>query len=115
MNKLSASLLLAASLFFIDVSPAAAHQGADHARMYGDGFYFEERRRHQMPRWLKRNRHFRHWYRHTPLRHYRQIRWQQLYEIYRWERRYFRSDRRITDRDFDRHRHGDRRRDRYYD
>ena len=115
MNKLSVSLLLAAGLFLADISPAAAHQGANHARAYDHGFYFEERRRHAMPRWLKRNRQFRHWYRHTPLRHYKQIRWRQLFEIYRWERRYFRSDRRSYDRDFDRRRHGDRRRDRYDD
>lgn len=115
MNKLSVGLLLAASFFFIDVSPATAHPAADHARGYAHGYHFEERRRHQMPRWLKRNKQFRHWYRHTPLRHYRQIRWRQLFEIYRWERRYFRTGRRLDDRNFDRHHYGDRRRDRYDD
>ena len=109
MNKLSVSLLLAASLFLIDVSPAAAHQGADRARTYSHGYHYEARRRHEMPRWLKRHRHFRHWYRHTPLRHYRQIRWQQLFEIYRWERRYF-VNRHFIAYDDDRRRHGDRRR-----
>ena len=113
MNKLSVGLLLAASLFFIDVSPAAAHQGADRVRTYNHGYDYEARRRHEMPRWLKRNRHFRHWFRNTPLRHYRQIRWQQLFEIYSWERRYFRVDRQIAHRDFDRRRHDDRRRDRH--
>lgn len=113
MNKLSVSLLLAASLFLIDVSPAAAHQGVERDRTYSHGYHYESRRRHEMPRWLQRNRHFRHWYRHTPLRHYRQIRWQQLFEIYRWERRYF-VDRRYSGYD-DRRRHNDRRRHRYDD
>ena len=109
MNKLSIGLLLAASLFLIDVTPAAAHQGAHKSEVQRHGYYYETRRRHEMPRWLQRNRHFRHWYRNTPLRHYRQIRWQQLYEIYRWERRYFVS-RHYRDRDYDRHRHSDHRR-----
>ena len=114
MNKLSVGLLLATSFFFVDVSPVAAHQGADAARAYSHSYHYEAHRRHEMPRWLKRNRHFRHWYRSTPLRHYRQIRWQQLFEIYRWERRYF-VGRHYIDYDDDRRRYGDRRRHRYDD
>ncbi len=91
MNELSVGLLLAASLFFLDVSPAAAHQGADRVRAHDYGHQFEARRYHEMPRWLKRNVRFRHWYRHSPLKRYRQIGWNQLFEIYRWERRYFRT------------------------
>ena len=113
MNKLSVGLLLAASLFLIDVSPAAAHHGADGVRVYSHGYHYEARRRHEMPLWLKRNKRFRHWYRHSPLRHYHQIRWKALYEIYRWERRYF-SGRQYIAYD-DRRRHGDRRRYRYDD
>ena len=114
MNKLSVGLLLAASLFFIDVTPAAAHQGADRTHVQRHGYQFETRRRHGMPAWLKRNKRFGHWYRHSPLRHYRQIRWNELFEIYRWERRYF-VDRRYIAHDDDRRRHGDRRRHRYDD
>jgi len=114
MNKLSVGLLLAASLFFIDVTPAAAHQGVDRAQVQRHGYAFEMRRRHEMPAWLKRNKRFRHWYRHSPLRHYRQIRWNQLFEIYRWERRYFANRRYIAYYE-DRRRHGDRRRHRYDD
>ena len=109
MNKLSVGLLLAASLFFIDIAPAEAHQGADRMRGYGHAYHYEVRRRHEMPLWLKRNKRFRHWYRSSPLRHYRQIRWNQLFEIYRWERRYF-SGRHFIDYDDDRRRHGHRRR-----
>ncbi len=89
MNKLSIGLLLAASLFFIDVSPAAAHQGNDGVRGHDRGYQVQVLRRHEMPRWLRRNNDFRHWYRRSPLSGYRQISWNQLFEIYRWERRYF--------------------------
>ncbi len=115
MNKLSVGLLLAAGLFFIDVTPAAAHQAADHARVYDSGHHAEFRRRHEMPRWLRRDRGFRHWYRRTPLSDYRQISWRQLYEIYTWERHYFESRYFVDydhhdgrrDRDRRRNRHGD--------
>ena len=113
MNKLSVALLLAAGLFLIDVSPAAAHQRVDGYNVYTHARHAEVLRRHEMPRWLKRNRHFRHWYRHSPLKRYRQIGWNQLFEVYRWERRYFAS-RHYVDYDDDRrkdkrrrHRHDD--------
>ena len=91
MNKLSVGLLLAASLFLIDVSPAAAHSGVDRMRVHSYGHQVRTIRHHEMPRWLRRNDGFRHWYRHSPLKRYRQIGWSQLFEIYRWERRYFRG------------------------
>lgn len=95
MNKLSIGLLLAAGLFFIDVSPAAAHRVSDESRMYGNAHHYNQDRRHEMPRRYKRNKQFRHWYRRSPLKRYRQISWNQLFEIYRWERRYF-TDRRYN-------------------
>ena len=110
MNKLSATLLLAAGLFLTDVSPATAHPGADGARAHDRGHYVEIRRRHEMPRWLRRNTDFRHWYRRSPLSRYRQISWNQLYDIYRWERRYF--ERRYFRAYNDGRRHRDRRRHR---
>ena len=91
MNKLSVGLLLAASLFLIDVSPAAAHTNIDRVRVDSYGYQVHAQRRHGMPVWLRRNEGFRHWYRHSPLKRYRQIGWNQLFEIYRWERRYFRT------------------------
>lgn len=110
MNKLSVALLLAASLFFIDISPATAHQRVDGYNVYTHARHVEVLRRHEMPRWLKRNKRFRHWYRHSPLKRYRQIGWHQLFEIYRWERRYFGS-RYYIDYDDD-HRRDKRRRSR---
>jgi len=115
MNKLSVGLLLAASLFLIDVSPAAAHTGADRARVQSHSYRVEVPRRHEMPRWLKRDKRFRDWYRHSPLKRYRQIGWNQLFEIYRWERRYFGTRYYITYEDDKHRRNGDRRRYRHDD
>lgn len=107
MNNLSIGLLLAAGLFFIEVSPATAHSGIDSVRAQDRGHHAELLRRHEMPRRLRRNAEFRHWYRRSPLSRFRQISWNQLFEVYRWERRYFErrysvaydDDRRHRDRD----------------
>ena len=53
--------------------------------------YHDARRAHHMPRWLKHNRGFRHWYRHTPLKRDRRLAWNQLFDIYRFERRFGRN------------------------
>ena len=89
MKKLAISLLLAAGLILIDVSPAAAHSSVERVHVKSYGHRAHELRHHQMPNWLRRDHRFHHWYRNTPLRHYPQISWNQLFEIYRWERRYF--------------------------
>ena len=110
MNKLTIGLLLAAGLFFVDVAPAEAHSGVERVRVYDQ--HVQTVRRHEMPRWLQRNGQFRHWYRRSPLRHYRQIGWRQLFEIYRSERRYFGS-RHYVDYDNDRRWNDKRRRHRF--
>lgn len=94
MNKLSVGLLLAASLFLIDVTPAAAHQEINRVSVYGERHHAEHRYQRAMPRWLKRDRQFRRWYRHTPLKRFHRLNWRQLYEIYSWERAYFSQPRR---------------------
>ena len=45
-------------------------------------------RDHHMPRWLRRDRGFSVWYQRTSLRYNVYLAWPQLFEIYRWERRY---------------------------
>ena len=113
MNKFSIALLLAAGLFLIDVSPAAAHEDRPGVRLQGHSYQVDVRRQHQMPGWLRHDRGFYHWYRQSPLRHYRQIGWHQLHEIYRWERRYFGSRHYVVHDD--RRWKGDRRRYRHDD
>ena len=61
----------------------------DAPRHYHGDFY----RYQPMPYWLRRKNGFRTWYYHSSLRFNNELAWWQLYEIYRWERRY------------DRHRH----------
>jgi|GEM_PF-1203673 len=39
----------------------------------------------KMPRWLKHDRSFKHWYEHSRLRRDRLLSWIQLFDIYRWE------------------------------
>ena len=112
--KVSLPLMLGAWLFMASAT-ATAHDGyhRDYAsRGYYDAHYdYRVRRSHHMPRWLKRNRGFRHWYRHSPYQYNRRVGWEGLWDIYRWERRYgaryeIRSDR---------HDHGHRRKGKYKD
>lgn len=110
MNKLGISLLLAAGLFGLDVSPVAAHPQADRVQVHSDGYRFNARRHDAMPRWLSRDKRFRHWYRHSPLKRYRRLGWNELYDIYRWERRYFGSRKHYDRNDRRNYRDGNRRR-----
>lgn len=119
MNKVIISALMACGLLLLDSPEAAAHEerisqerwsGYDsHDRKYREShsreYYARERHRDyyrsdyygakykrapKMPRWLKHNRSFRHWYKHTRLRKNRYMSWHQLFDIYRWEFSYAR-------------------------
>lgn len=97
MNKLIATSLLAAALLLLDAPEAAAHSEARDLYVSPAYYRAEHRRTHQMPRWLKRNKSFRHWYAHSQLKRDRRLGWHQLFDIYRWERFYtyrYRTDRR---------------------
>ena len=86
MKHIVASLLLASGAMFLHAPAAEAH----HDR-YGDRVhhgYHDHYYRGQMPRWLKRDRPFRKWYRHTRFKYNPRLDWRELYDIYRWERRY---------------------------
>lgn len=85
------SLVIGACLFMA-AGHAAAHDGY-HRDSAGRGYYdvhYDVRvyRGHSMPRWLKRHRGFRHWYRNSRYRYNRRLAWEGLWDIYRWERRY---------------------------
>ena len=114
MNKLILSAVLACGLLLL-YSPAQAdhdtgrkqYRSAGHHdyrdgyrrgdRRY-DGYRHEYRDRHyqrasRMPHRLKHNRSFRHWYKHSHLRHNRHLSWHVLFDIYRWEHSYRRGHR----------------------
>jgi hypothetical protein len=66
----------------------------DHKYDYRRGHYGSRyKRTNEMPRWLKRNKSFRHWIRHSGLRENRRLSWNQLFDIYRWEHYNYRYDR----------------------
>ena len=131
MNKLMTTAVIAGGLLLMNSPEAAAHkevrntyQPPAHHHTYR---HIDVRRPKHMPRWLKRDRAFRYWYRHTPLKRDRRLAWHQLFDIYRFERRYgvtyYRSHNywedyyamRYGERHFDRDDRYDRRRDRRKD
>ena len=92
-TKASLPLLIGAWLFTASAT-ATAHDGYHRdsaSRGYHDVHYdVRVRRSHAMPRWLKRDRGFRHWYRQTRYQYNRRLGWEGLWDIYRFERRYAR-------------------------
>jgi len=110
MNKIILSSVLACGLLLLHAPEAVAHEarhsehltttynthGRDSFRRdrYRDSCRHDFRsdyqdsryeRAHKMPRWLKRNRSFRHWFKHTRLRKNRHLSWHELFDIYRWQ------------------------------
>lgn len=89
MNKLLISALIIGGLLLLDSPEAAADREVRHqywSPHYGYTSYHREyRRAHRMPRWLKRDGSFRHWYQHSRLRRNHHLSWDRLFDIYRWE------------------------------
>ncbi len=127
MNRLMTAAVIAGGLMLLNSPEAAAHDKVRNVyqppAFYDTYTRIDVRRPKHMPYWLKRNHSFRHWYYRTPLRRDKRLAWYQLYEIYRWERRwgsaYYRGDNywndyyayRYGERHYDRdHRHDRRRR-----
>lgn len=115
MNKVMTTALIAGGLMLINSPEAAAHKEVRLTHQAPAYYHYyrgvDVRRSRHMPRWLHRDRSFRHWYGHTPLRRNVWIAWGELFEIYRWERRYgTRFDRRYRDYDeYRRHGYRDKR------
>lgn len=72
------------------------HRRDAYRRDYSDDHRYrghKSLRRPHMPNWLRNERSFRHWYRHSSLRHNRHLSWHVLFDIYRWKysrHRYYR-------------------------
>jgi len=92
MNKVMTTALIAGGLLLINAPEAAAHKEVRNTHQAPAYYHYypgvDVRRPRHMPRWLHRNDSFRRWYRHTPLRRNVWVAWDELYHIYRWERRY---------------------------
>lgn len=108
MNKVMTAAIIAGGLMLLNSPEAAAHKEVrysyeppPHYRHYRG---VDVRRSKHMPRWLKHDDSFRHWYRHTSLRRDLRLGWYELFDIYRWERRWDRRWERRYDRRHDRRR-----------
>ncbi len=95
MNKTITAALIASGLLILDSPEAAAHSEVRVSYQPPIVYRLEHRRPQHMPHWLKRDRDFRKWYRHTRLRRHRHLSWHQLFDIYHWERVANRKHRRV--------------------
>ena len=85
MNRIIAVAIAAGGLLFLGSPEAAAHTEVPYSYEPSPYYRYDVRRAHAMPRWLKRDKAFRHWYKHTRLRKHRHLTWHRLFSIYRWE------------------------------
>lgn len=85
MKKIPAVALALVGLLVLQSPEAAAHQDRFMTRQSSPCHHLEQRHRHAMPHWLKRNRSFRHWYKQTGLRRNRHLSWHQLFDIFQWQ------------------------------
>lgn len=111
MNRTLAICMLVGSLALVDAPEALAHERGHHAEPAHGRYHVAPHRAERMPRWMRHDRGFVAWYRHSSLRHDRRIGWYTLFDIYRFERATARNGRhhdhgRRYDGD---HRHDDRR------
>ena len=115
MNKVLIATVIACGLLLLESPEASAHEEkgsqyryADHyrtdayrrdshSREYysrdryrGERYDTRNKRAKKMPKWLKHDRSFRRWLEHTRIPLSRHLSWNQLFDIYRWERTYFR-------------------------
>jgi hypothetical protein len=119
MNKVLIAIAIVCGLLLSETPEAAVHeaQGSEyrhndydrfdaqrrysHSRDYysrdgyrdgyrGERYNLQHRRAKKMPKWLKHDRSFRHWFERTRLRRNRHLSWHRLFELYRWENSYFR-------------------------
>ena len=104
--RIMALLSLSSALLLAIAVPVNAHEVGYQEYAQKDRYKHSYRRRSEMPRWLKRQKAFRHWYRHSRYQRRRVLSWARLFEIYEWERRYARryDDRRHYDHYYDRRR-----------
>jgi hypothetical protein len=114
MNKLMIAAVIAGGLMLLDSPRAAAHAQVRDVYRAPVHAGVDVHRSGPMPAWLHRHKAFRHWYRQSPLKRERRLAWYQLYEIYRWERRWDVTYRHSDNywRDYHAYRYGKRHHDR---
>ena len=93
MTRMTCSLIFGAGLFLLSAADASAHR-MEYRRYIAHDHYVHGRTR-SFPRWLRRNRDFRHWYLHSRYRFADRTTWHRIYDLYRLERRYHRHNRKF--------------------
>jgi hypothetical protein len=88
MNRILVLAIAAGGLMLLDSPEAAAHKEVRNVHLPSAHYRVEHRRVKHMPYWLKRNKPFVRWYRHSRLKNNRFVSWRELFRIYTWERSY---------------------------
>ena len=78
--KILALLIVSGGLLLTMATPANAHEYVRHEYDRGDRYYHYSGHRSDMPRWLKREKTFRKWYRHSRYKRRQTVSWARLYE-----------------------------------
>ena len=86
MKRTICSLSLGIGLFLVSAADTSAHEIQYRPHIAYDHHMY--RRTRLLPRWLKRNREFRHWYSHSQYRFAYRMTWHRVYDLYLVERRY---------------------------
>jgi hypothetical protein len=79
-------LVAAGGFLLLDAPQASAHQEVRSLHHPSAHYRVDHRRTNTMPRWLKRNKPFVRWYRHSDVRYDRWLSWNELFRIFRWQR-----------------------------
>lgn len=98
MRRTICSLSLGIGLFLVSAADASAHRIEYRPYIAHDHHVYSRTR--SFPGWLRRNREFQHWYRHSHYRLTRHMSWHRLYDVYRFERRHRWHGRRIYDKGY---------------
>lgn len=88
MFRIMGSLVAVTTLLLGASQVATAHDNGYRGHTATAFHYGVFYRPQYMPRWLSRDRRFQQWYVRTPLRFNYRLRWNDLHDAYRWDRRY---------------------------
>jgi hypothetical protein len=88
MKRTLGAIMVACSLMLVNVTPAAAHEIVRHAYHQPVQYRVTVIRSKSEPSWLKRNKSFKRWYKHSSLRTNRYLSWSELYQVFKWEHSY---------------------------
>lgn len=89
MKRLVWSLVITSALILAAVPEASAH--GSHSRAYDRHYIVRDG--HHYPYWLRRNTDFHRWYHRSRYRNDFYVSWYRLFDIYQYDRRYYRSHR----------------------